>query len=125
MQELKQVCENEKQMQSLISGDKSFLRNLRKELKELSLPDKILLMESWIDGKITLEYVSNSSEDGPGGIIADFKTSININILQRLMDEGKISRLDKNSTDYFAHHGFIIFGFCPSTPWGISPLTEK
>jgi hypothetical protein len=102
--ELRDIHDNEKRLQEYAASDKSFLKTLFKELKVLSLPDKKLLMESWIDGKITLDYASDSGEDGPGGIISDFKTSINIHILQRFMDEGKLSRLDKNSSNHSASH---------------------
>jgi site-specific DNA recombinase len=107
VKEFEEAFANESKLNEIAKSDKVYLTKLLQELKALPLPDKKLLMESWIDGRVTVNHLPDT-EDEPGGLEVDFKTSINVDILQRFIDEGKISRLNKNSSYYFNLIGMMV-----------------
>ena len=97
-QELVSLSENEKEITSFLYNNKKKLRMLRKDVFNLNLKDRKLLVESMLKDKVTVDYQEDNELDGPGGPTCNYKLKWNPNILQRFINEGKITKLDKNST---------------------------
>ncbi|MEA3462886.1 MAG: hypothetical protein U9R49_13450, partial [Bacteroidota bacterium] len=78
--------------------------NLRQELCTLSLPDKKLLIEAFLKQPIDV-YAESDSSGKLGKLELEINSSrINIDVIKRFMEEGKLSRLKHNSTDYSGSH---------------------
>jgi hypothetical protein len=52
--------------------------------------------------KVTVNYYEDNEIDGPGGPTCEFKLNTNLDTLQRFMEEGKITKLNQNSTSCVA-----------------------
>ncbi len=100
--ELSEIQKSTKALQDFAVNNQDQYKQFRKELRELSLPDKKLLMEAWVKGKITVHY--NEDEDEYHGVHCDYKTQISNSILERFVEEGKLSQLNKNSSGNYSSH---------------------
>ncbi len=96
-QELVSITENEKDISNFLQNNKTLLRQLRKDINNLNLKDRKLLIESSLTDKIIVNYQEDNEIDGPGGPSCEFKLSSNFNMLQKFMEEGKIANLNQNS----------------------------
>jgi len=101
-QELQSLKEREQEISDFLYQNKHILKQLRRDIMKLDLADRKLLVESMLKEKITVDYQDDNEYDGPGGTSSDYRLRWNPDILQRFMNEGKISKLDKNSTDDLA-----------------------
>jgi site-specific DNA recombinase len=97
-QKLVSISENEEDISNFLRNNKNLLRKLRKDISNLNLKDRKLLIESSLMDKVTVNYQEDNEIDGPGGPTCEFKINSNLDTLQRFMEEGKITNLDKNST---------------------------
>ncbi len=98
-QELVSISENEKDISNFLRNNKNLLGKVRKDVFNLNLKDRKLLIESSLMDKVIVNYQEDNEIDGPGGPTCEFKLNTNIELLQRFMEEGKITNLDKNSRD--------------------------
>jgi len=105
-QELVSISENEKDISNFLRNNKNLLRKVRKDIYNLNSKDRKLLIESSLMDKVTVHYQENNEIDGPGGPICEFKLNTNLDTLQRFMEEGKITKLDKNSTHNTSRYEF-------------------
>lgn len=94
-QKLESLQGKEQETKDFLLENKSKLKQLWQDIKKLGLDDRKVLVEAMVRGKIKVDY---GDVDFPDVVMADFKHKFNIDILQRFMNEGKISQLDKNST---------------------------
>ena len=95
------MAENEKDISVFLRNNKNLLRRIRKDLYNLNSKDQKLLVESLLNGKVTVNYDEDSEEYGPGGPVCEYKCKGNLDILKRFAEEGKITKLDQNSTHSF------------------------
>jgi site-specific DNA recombinase len=102
-QGLVSLSESEKDISSFLSNNRNLVRKLRKDIFKLNSKDKKLLLESMLKDKVTVHYEEDNELDGPGGPTCDYKLELNPDILKRFIEEGKITKLDKNSTECFRH----------------------
>jgi len=105
-QELVSITENEKDILNFLQNNKTLLRQLRKDITNLNLKDRKLLIESSLTDKIIVNNQEDNEIDGPGGPSCEFKLSRNLNTLQKFIEEGKIARLDQNSTHNTSRYEF-------------------
>jgi len=105
-QKLVSIAENEKDISNFLRNNKNLLRKVRKDIYNLNLKDRKLLIESSLMDKVTVNYQEDNEIDGPGGTSCKFKMNTNINVLQKFMEEGKITKLDKNSREPSGEHSF-------------------
>ncbi len=98
LHELATMLDREKEARDFLTKNREGLKRLRRDIASLSLDDRKLLIEGMLKGPVIVDHQPDSEEDGPGGPVLDFKLRFNPDIIQRLMDEGKISRLNKNSS---------------------------
>lgn len=108
-QALVSITENEKDISNFLQNNKTLLRQLRKDITNLNLKDRKLLIESSLTDKIIVNYQEDNEIDGPGGPSCEFKLSSNFNMLQKFMEEGKITNLNKDSTDRNANNISYFF----------------
>jgi len=97
-QELETIKNKEEEILDFLHNNKSKFNQLKKDIFNLDKSDRKILIESMLEGNIIVDYQDDNEVDGPGGPISDFKLTWNPDILQRFVDEGKITKLDKNST---------------------------
>lgn len=97
-QELLSLAENENNISDFLHNNKDFLRRIRKDIFDLNSKDRKLLVESLLNDNVTVNYQEDNELDGPGGPVCEYKFKGNLDILQRFIEEGKITKLDKNST---------------------------
>ena len=97
-QELVSISENKKDISNFLRNNKKLLRKVRKDIINLNSKDRKLLIESSLMDKVIVNYQEDNEIDGPGGPKCKFKLNTNLELLQRFMEEGKITNLDKNST---------------------------
>ncbi|TDI89439.1 MAG: hypothetical protein E2O72_06490 [Candidatus Dadabacteria bacterium] len=109
-QKLVSIAENEKDISNFLRNNKNLLRKVRKDIYNLNLKDRKLLIESSLMDKVTVNYQEDNEIDGPGGTSCKFKMNTNINVLQKFMEEGKITKLDKNSREPSSEHSFPSAG---------------
>ena len=86
----------------LLTKSKKQLAGFRKQLMELSLEDRRLFIEASLNGPIVVDYHDldqNYPEDGEG-VELSYQLGINIAMLQRFVDEGKITILNPNTSEY-------------------------
>ncbi|MEX1000325.1 MAG: recombinase family protein [Thermodesulfobacteriota bacterium] len=101
--ELANLTEREKDISDFLHNNKNQLREIIKEIRKLSADDRKLLVESMLQDKVTVDYQEDNELDGPGGATCDYNLKWNPDILQRFMNEGKITNLNKNGTDQYPH----------------------
>lgn len=114
--EFVELIENKKNATKVLHEYKDEMRNIIKEIAELSLQDRKLLVESMLTDNVIVDYQEDSELDGPGGPMTLYNLKWNFDILQRFIDEGKISnfvknkgtvvKLDKNSTFHPSRYEF-------------------
>jgi len=92
---LQELKDREDELKLFIKSNKKFFKKIVKEISNLDMEDRKLLIESVLDGPIKVDF-EEPSEDSAGGASIEYSGKKNIEILQRFMDEGKISKLDKN-----------------------------
>ena len=88
-------------MSDFLNNNKEQLKQIRKDINNLNPEDKKLIIEGMLADKVIVDYQpfdENYPEDGEGSTI-NFRLKYNSEILQRLVDEGKIV-LRKNSPNY-------------------------
>jgi hypothetical protein len=102
-QGLVSLSESEKDISNFLSNNRNLVRKLRKDIFKLNSKDKKLLVESMLKDKVAVHYEEDNELDGPGGPTCDYKFKLNTDILKRFIEEGKITKLDKNSTECFRH----------------------
>jgi len=102
-QGLVSLSESEKDISNFLSNNRNLVRKLRKDIFKLNSKDKKLLVESMLMGKVAVHYEEDNELDGPGGPTCDYKLKCNTDILKRFIEEGKITKLDKNSAECFRH----------------------
>jgi len=90
----------ETEIKSFIQENKNELKNLRKQIRNLSNVDKKRLIEKMLQGNIVVNDQPDNEQDGKGGPQADYQLTFNVEILHQLADEGKI-KFNKNSGHYF------------------------
>jgi len=96
-QKLVSIAENEKDISNFLRNNKNLLRKVRKDISNLNLKDRKLLIESSLMDKVIVNYQEDNEIDGPGGPTCEFKLNTNLDTLRRFVEEGKITNLDKNS----------------------------
>ena len=94
---LENLTEREKDISTFIQANKKELRKIVKEINNLSADDQKLIVESMLQDKVTVDYQEDNEFDGPGGAECHYRLKWNPDILQRLMNEGKIANLNQNS----------------------------
>ncbi|MEW6145729.1 MAG: recombinase family protein [Thermodesulfobacteriota bacterium] len=97
-QELVSLNEGEKDILNFLHNNRNLKSKIRKAIFNLNLKDRKLLVESMLMDKVIVDYQEDNELDGPGGPTCDYKLKWNPDILQRFIEEGKITKLDKNST---------------------------
>ena len=97
LSELVTILDKEREVRNFLTKNKERLKRLRKDIANLSLDDRKLLIEGMLKGPIIVDHQPDSEEDGPGGPVLDYKLRFNPEIIQRFMDEGKITKLDNYS----------------------------
>lgn len=88
----------EEKFAEFIKHNRDHLKSLREDIRNLDMKDRKLLVESMLLEKVVVDYQEDDETEGPGGPIADFKMRGNTDIIQRFVEEGKISKLNKNSS---------------------------
>jgi hypothetical protein len=101
--------DKEKDTRDLLLKNKSKLKQLWQEIRNLGVDDRKLLVEAMVrDRKIIVdcgdtdfpeEFIDSKGKKRQM-ITVDFKHRFNPDILQRFMDEKKLKRLFKDSPDY-------------------------
>jgi DNA repair exonuclease SbcCD ATPase subunit len=94
--EFEESAKRENEIKEFLENNKSYLRQLRHDIRELPLSDRKLLVESMLNGPIEVSYQDDSELDGPGGFNAFFNLRYNPDIIQRFIEEGKIQQLRQN-----------------------------
>jgi len=94
--EFEESAKRENEIKEFLENNKSYLRQLRNDIHELSLSDRKLLVESMLNEPIEVSYQEDSELDGPGGFNASYNLRYNPDIIQRFIDEGKIHQLRHN-----------------------------
>jgi len=102
-QELESLAEREKDISNFLRNNKEQLRKITKDIRKLNSKDRKLLVESMLKDKVIVDYQEDNELDGPGGPSCNFRLKWNPDILQRFFNEGKIAKLDQNSTECFRH----------------------
>ncbi|MGB2691270.1 MAG: recombinase family protein [Thermodesulfobacteriota bacterium] len=105
-QKLVSINENAEDISNFLRNNKNLLKKLRKDISNLNLKDRKLLIESSLMDKVTVNYQEDNEVDGPGGPTCEFKIGTNLGTLQRFMEEGKIANLNQNSTFYSSRYEF-------------------
>jgi len=105
-QELVSLSERKKDVANFLRNNKNLFRQMRKDIHKLNPKDRQLLVESMLIDKVTVNYQDDNELDGPGGSECDYNLRWNPEILQRFVEEGKITRLDNNSKGYSCVDGF-------------------
>ncbi|OPL09431.1 MAG: hypothetical protein AVO38_10915 [delta proteobacterium ML8_D] len=98
LKELEEATKNEKEIEQFLNTNKEAFRQIVSEISRLSPDDKKIYIESRLDGPILVDY-EEPGPDSAGGPTLDYTIKPNIRILQRFIQEGKISQfpvLDKN-----------------------------
>jgi site-specific DNA recombinase len=90
-----------------VENNREWLKNIQKELLDLSPADKKRFYESIFQGKITLYLDADESEGiPPHGTFKLPPIRLNATIFQLLSSEGKISQFKEKSLDKFARNHF-------------------
>ncbi len=103
-EELISIIDRQNDITDFLLNNKKELRKLAKQIKKLNGNDKKILVESMLKDKVVIDYQEDNEIDGPGGPKIKFKLNWNPEILQRFIDEGKITNLNQNSTHDTAGH---------------------
>jgi len=109
-QKLVSIAENEKDISNFLRNNKNLLRKVRKDISNWNFKDRKLLIESSLMDKVIVTYQEDNEIDGPGGPTCEFKLNTNLELLQKFMEEGKITKLDKNSREHSGEHSFPSAG---------------
>lgn len=96
LEDLIDLRNKKKEISDFITSNKEQFKKLHKDIYNLTLEDRKILIEAMLDRPIILDYQDDDEIDGPGGVSTFYTLKINTAILQRFMEEGKIF-LDKNS----------------------------
>ena len=106
LEELVDLTKREEEISSFLKNNKKELRKIVKAINKLNEDDRKLLVESMLNEKVSVDFQEDNEVDGPGGATLNYNLKWNPDILQRFFDEGKITRLNKNSTDYPSRYDF-------------------
>lgn len=98
LKEQENSAKTEKDIEDFIKKNKKELNNIAKKINKLSADDRKLLVESMLKDKVIVDFQEDNKFDGPGGTSCRYKLKWNPHILQRFVDERKITILNTNST---------------------------
>jgi len=104
-QELKSIIENKEVLSKFLRNNKKFLAKRRRDIRKLNYNDRKLLIESSLVDKVIVNYDDGGSID-PDGVTCEFKLACNFDTLRKFVEEGQITKLDKNSTNNSSRHEF-------------------